>query len=154
VEEGDDLLNLFAGMLAIAEIEGHSLRARFVPVDLATAAEEIAEAHRPALEDEGIRLVIRSDPAEVLGDRMLLQRLIGNLLDNSLHHAAGATEVVLAVRTRGNSVVISVTDDGCGIPDHNLQRAFDPLVRLDPSRSTPGHGLGLSIVAAIASAHA
>lgn len=153
VEEGDDLLNLFSGMLAIAEIEGHTLRARFVPVDLALAAEEIAEAHRPALEDGGIRLVIRTDPAQVSGDRMLLQRLVGNLLDNALHHAAGANEVVLAVRTRGAVVVVSVTDDGCGIPENDMQRVFDPLVRLDPSRTKAGHGLGLSIVAAIASAH-
>lgn len=153
IGEGDRALDLFAGLLAIAEIDGRHIRNRFRPVDLAAAAAEIAEAHLPSLEDAGIALEIRTEPAQVLGDRPLLQRLIGNLLDNALVHASPATRVELSVAARDGKAVVRVSDDGPGIPESERSNVFERLVRLDAGRDAPGHGLGLSMVAAIAAAH-
>lgn len=152
--ESDDLLALFAGMLAIAEIDSKRIRNRFAPVDLSAAVVEIGEAYRPDFEDAGmVLLLLDVRPAWVSGDRHLLQRLVANLLDNVLRHAKGATTVELTVGNRNGMASVTVADDGPGVPLSEHERVFDRLVRLDSSRSTPGHGLGLSMVAAIASAH-
>lgn len=152
--EIDELLELFSGLLAVAEIDRQTLRQRFVPLDLASAVADIAEVHRASIEDAGKALSIHVQPAIVLGDRTLLQRLVGNLLDNVLNHAPSATRIDVTVARHGQTVVVQVADDGPGIPDAERERIFERLVRLDASRSSPGHGLGLSIVSAIASAHA
>lgn len=152
--EADDLLDLFAALLAVVEVDGKAIRHRFVPVDLAEAVREIAEAHRPALEDAGLKLHVSTISATIQGDRALLQRLVANLLDNALVHAFAGNSVTLTMRLEGgNTVVLRVEDDGPGVPPEYRQRIFDRLIRLDPSRSRPGHGLGLSMVATIASAH-
>jgi signal transduction histidine kinase len=152
--EADGLLELFSAILAIAEIDGRSVRARFVPVDLGEAADAIVEAHRAAFEDAGIALSISSEHGViVLGDKSLLQQLVGNLLDNILVHAPSSSHVEVSVRTAGDEAVVHVEDDGPGVPPSDLGRIFERLVRLDTSRSKPGHGLGLSIAAAITAAH-
>lgn len=154
LDEADALLELFAAILAIAEIDGRSARARFVPLDLGEATAAIAEAHRAAFEDVGISLEIQvAEDVEVSGDRSLLQQLVGNLLGNILVHAPGASRVALTVGSAGDEAFVRVEDDGPGIPPDQNARIFERLVRLEASRSTPGHGLGLSMAAAIAAAH-
>lgn len=153
MDESDALLDLFAGLLAVAEIDGRTLRNRFVAVDLSATAAEIAEAYGPAFEDAGMALVLDVRPVMVSGDRTLLHRLVANLLDNVLRHAASATRVALTVTQRDGKAMLRVTDDGPGIPASEHERVFERFVRLDTTRATPGHGLGLSLVAAIASAH-
>ncbi len=151
--EVDDMLDLFSGLLAVAEIDGRAMRARFVPIDLADAMLDIAEAHRPPMEDAGMELTFRAQPVIVIGDRTLLQRLVSNLLDNVLSHAPQARQVTLEVMQAGKEAIVRVGDDGPGITESDRTRVFEHLVRLDPARSKQGHGLGLSIVRAIASAH-
>lgn len=153
IGESEEILELFSSLLAIAEIDGQHVRSRFVAVDLTGAAVEIAEAHRPAFEDAGIALLLDMAPAWVLGDRSLLQQMIANLLDNALLHASSATGVELEVAARDGKALVRVSDDGPGIPASERERVFERLVRLDDSRATPGHGLGLSMVAAIAAVH-
>ncbi|WP_313958591.1 ATP-binding protein [Novosphingobium sp. 9] len=151
--EMDTMLELFAGMLALSELDGQAVRNRFEPVDLAKAVSDIAEAHRPAVEDSGRALDIEVSSAQVLGDRALLQRMVGNLLDNAMVHTPDRTIIEAAVCCENGQAVIRVTDNGPGVPQEHHARIFDRLVRLDRSRSSPGHGLGLSMVAAIATAH-
>ena len=151
--ESDELLHLLSSLLAIAEIDGKSIRSRFTAFDLTAAIVNIAEAHRASIEDAGMTLSIDDMPVRVLGDPALLQRLVGNLLDNILKHAGSATQVEIAIFIRDGGAVIRVADDGPGIPAGERKRVFERLVRLDISRSTPGHGLGLSMVTAIAAAH-
>jgi signal transduction histidine kinase len=154
VEDGDSILSLLNGVLAIAEIDGKAIRSRFTTVDLAVAARDIAEAHRPAIEDAGLSLDLDIGPAEVSGDKALLQRLIANILDNVLVHTPAGTRIMLSLRCDpGGDAVLTVSDTGPGIKSDDRKRIFDRHVRLDASRSKPGHGLGLSMVAAIAAAH-
>jgi signal transduction histidine kinase len=151
--ETDDLLALFASLLAIAELDSQNIRRRFVRLDLGDAVAEIAEAHRPTIEDAGLSLEVHAISAPIRGDRALLQRLVGNLLDNALVHAPPGTRIRVTVERQMQHVILWVADDGPGIPVEHHARVFERLVRLDTARSRPGHGLGLSMVAAIVSAH-
>ncbi|EZP70904.1 HAMP domain-containing sensor histidine kinase [Novosphingobium resinovorum] len=152
-DDTDELIGLFASLLAITEIDGKLVRKRFVPVDVADAVREIAEAHRPSLEDAGLRLELSIEPATVHGDKALIQRIVANLLDNALVHAHPGRSVSVTSLTEGRETVIRVADDGPGVPLKDQPRIFERLVRLDTNRGSPGHGLGLSMVQAIAAAH-
>lgn len=153
IRETDDLLDLFSALLAISEIEGQSVRSRFQPVDLGGAVEEIVEAYRPATDEAGMTIAVDASAISVLGDRKLLQRCLANLLDNALTHTPRGTHIRVAIRQDGDKAEILFADDGPGIPDAEHARMFRRLTRLDRSRSTPGHGLGLNMVAAIVGAH-
>lgn len=149
----EDALTLFSALLAISEVEGQSVRARFRPLDLGRAVDDLVAIYQPAIEDSGRTLRLDCRPVWVSGDRMLLQQAIGNLLDNALLHTPVRTAIRVRVEQTGDTAVIRVQDDGPGIPASQRQRVFQRLVRLDASRSAPGHGLGLSMVRAIARAH-
>lgn len=152
--EMDALLELFSGLLAISEVDAQGIRGRFVMLDFATAVTDIAEAHRPAIEDGGRFLTLDvGGPASVRGDRALLQRLVGHLLDNAQTHTPEGTRINVSLKRDAGRVELLVSDDGPGVPAIDRARIFDRLVRLDPARARPGHGLGLSMVSAIAAAH-
>jgi signal transduction histidine kinase len=89
----------------------------------------------------------------VNGDRALITQLIANLLDNAIRHTPAGTHIHLSVRQDGLLPVLSVTDDGPGIPEAELDNVLRPFYRLEASRTTEGSGLGLNLVAAIAKQH-
>jgi signal transduction histidine kinase len=151
--EMDDLLELFSSILAIAEIEGQTVRSRFVRVDMVEVAAEILDAYGPSFAQAGMSINHQLARAEVPGDRYLLQRLLSNLLDNILIHTPSGTVASVRIERRKGSVALIVADDGPGIALADQDRAFQQLTRLDASRSTPGHGLGLSMVSTIVKAH-
>ncbi|OJY68584.1 MAG: two-component sensor histidine kinase [Sphingobium sp. 66-54] len=153
IQDMDDLLGLFSSLLAISEIEGQSIRAGFKPVPLDEAVGEIADIYRPAMEDERRAFTVQTVPVIVRGDRRLLQNVVANLLDNALLHTPSGTPVCIGLQHGAEGAVLTVRDEGPGIPPAGHERAFRRLTRLDASRSTPGHGLGLSLVAAIVEAH-
>lgn len=151
--QADLVLDLFTGLLAISEVDGKAIRHRFGPVRLDEAVREICEAYGPSLESAGINLTLRADEVTVTGDKPLLQRAVSNLLDNLIAHAGpNVCAQVLAAR-QGDRALITISDDGPGVPADQRTRIFERLARLDPARSKPGHGLGLSLVASIAAAH-
>ena len=87
------------------------------------------------------------------GDRELLTQMLANLVENALRHCPHGTAIELSVQRHGDRVVATVADDGPGIPAEEREKVFQRLYRLDESRSTPGNGLGLSLVRAIADLH-
>ncbi|HYU13102.1 MAG TPA: sensor histidine kinase, partial [Stellaceae bacterium] len=92
----------------------------------------------------------------IRGDRHLLSQAVANLLDNALKYGApltGGGEIVIAVSRQAGHAVLEVRDRGPGIPEAERETVFDRFVRLEPSRSTPGNGLGLSLVRAVAHRH-
>ncbi len=153
LNEVDDLQGLLSGLLALAEIEGRSVRDRFVALDLVALVHELAEAYGPALEKAGMALSLDLESATVRGDRPLLLQALSNLMDNSLFHAGAGARIRISTRASGDSVRVVFGDDGPGVPPEDRDRIFKRFVRLDPSRTTAGHGLGLATVAAIVSAH-
>jgi len=143
----------FEALLRIAQIEAGARRARFAPVSLGPIIETIVEVYGdPAIEGrQRLSFDSADDVPPVAGDKELLTQLFANLVENSVRHGGKTISVKLAAE--GGACLVSVDDDGPGIPADERDKVFRRLYRLDKSRSTPGSGLGLSLVKAIADLH-
>lgn len=153
IEEADRLLATFNALLGIAEAESGTLHSKAAPLDLGEAVRAAAELYEPVAEEKGFELSIDAEPGVVIrGDRHLLSQLLANLFDNALKYAGGG-EIAVRVLRRAGRAVLEVADRGPGIAEKDRAAVFDRFVRLEPSRSTPGNGLGLSLVRAVARLH-
>jgi len=154
VERADDVLALFDAILRISEVEEGNLRKVFAPVDLSALATDLSETLSLLASDGGRFLDTTIDPGLIVtGDRELLAQAIINLVENALRHTPPGSRVKLCVRQAKGGVALEVSDNGQGIPEGDRSRVQQRFVRLEPARATPGHGLGLSLVRAIAEAH-
>lgn len=150
----DEVLRIFAAMLRLAEIEGGSVRARFAPVDLAAVVERVADAYRPDIESSGRSLEVGTlAAASVQGDSDLIAQAIANLLENAMRHTPQGTAISVRLQRDNGGVRLEVTDQGPGVPENERARVLKPFERLENNRPSPGAGLGLSIVNAIAQSH-
>jgi signal transduction histidine kinase len=150
----DAILGAFAALLRIAQIEAGARREAFRCVDLAELARTVVEAFAPSAEDEGGSLEVQAEsPLMVEGDQELLTQMLVNLVENAFRHAGPAAAVHVCCRKNGGATVLSVFDDGPGVPHGERERLFDRFHRLEASRSTPGSGLGLALVLAVAKLH-
>jgi signal transduction histidine kinase len=150
----DAILETFAALLRIAQIEGGARRAAFRSCDLAAIARTVTEAFAPSAEDacQTLGLVVAA-PVSVDGDADLLTQMLVNLVENALRHAGPNAAITVAVARHERSATLSVTDNGPGVPEPERERLFDRFYRLEQSRSTPGSGLGLALVSAVAKLH-
>jgi signal transduction histidine kinase len=154
VAEADGLLDTFSALLRIAQIEAGVRRSAFQPVDLSDVVRTVAEAYALVTEDSGRALRTEiADSVQVNGDRELLTQLFANLVENALHHTPPGTTVTLRLGFHPTGVVAEAADDGPGIPVGERAKVFRRFYRLERSRTTPGNGLGLSMVAAIVDLH-
>lgn len=153
IRDVDEVLDLLRALLGISEIEGFTVRKRFVPIDLASLAEDVIDGYRPVVESAGLAIEVDARSAEVLGDAPLLRRALANLIDNAILYTPPGSHILVRVRATVETAIMTVIDDGPGVPSGERENIFNRFVRLDSSRSTPGHGLGLNLVAAVASAH-
>jgi signal transduction histidine kinase len=154
IEQGDALLALFASILRIAEIESGTLTRGFMPTDVSVLATDMAESYAPALIDGGRVLTWTiADDILVIGDRTLLAQAIINLLDNAGRHTPPGTRIELALSCDAGFALLSIADDGPGVDNADYDRILQRFFRGEASRTTPGNGLGLSLVAAVAAAH-
>jgi len=155
VADVDRVMRMFNAMLRLAEIDSGARRSGFVRVDAAAVAAEVVEYYEPAAEQKGVVFSFESQgEAAVAGDPVLLAQAVSNLIDNSLKSVPehGAIRVEVGRRADG-AIEIAVADDGPGIPDADKPRVTERFYRGDASRGTPGVGLGLSIVDAVARLH-
>ena len=150
--EADQLIVTFNGLLRLARIEGTN-SAPMADVDLADVANDALELWQAVAEAADRVIVAWIVSARIAGDRDLLFQLISNLLDNAIKYTGAGGRIALGVREEGGAAVLSVRDDGPGIAADQHERVFDRLVRLESHRGTPGTGLGLSVVRAIAIRH-
>lgn len=150
----DNVLRMFSSVMRISRIEATERYSGFEPVNLAAIAQEVAELFEPAVQEAGgsIRVKVAGD-VEAVGDRDLLFDALSNLIDNAIKYAGDALEVIISVASAPALVVLSVTDNGPGIPAEDLPHVLRRFYRVEKWRSTPGHGLGLSLVAAVARIH-
>jgi signal transduction histidine kinase len=150
----DAILETFAALLRIAQIEGGARRAAFRSFDLSAVARTVVDAFAPSAEEAGQRLTLEAgDPVLVDGDRELLTQMLVNLVENGLRHGGGQARVRVRCGVQEGRPVLAVIDDGPGVPDAERERLFDRFYRLEASRSTPGSGLGLALVSAVAKLH-
>ncbi len=150
----DEILQMFAAVLRLSEIEGGQRSDHSPTLDLAALVARVLEIYRPVIEDSGRKLEVGEiAPGIVSGDKDLLFQLLSNLLENSIIHTPKGTVIAVNLRNQNDQARISIRDDGWGIPQQERDKVFQRFYRRDISRSSPGHGLGLSLVAAIADAH-
>jgi signal transduction histidine kinase len=155
VAQVDEILATFSALLRLAQLEGGAGRQAFRTVDLSELAQRLREAYEPVAEDQGKELTAEIAPnVLIVGDEELLTQLVSNLIENAFAHAPSSSPVVLRVGTREDRALLAVSDCGPGVPAHERQEVLRRFYRLDRSRSTPGAGLGLAMVQAIAQLHA
>jgi signal transduction histidine kinase len=150
----DSILETFAAILRIAQIEGGARRAAFRASDLSAIARTVVEAFAPSAEEARQTLTLSvPGPIPVDGDPELLIQMLVNLVENALRHAGPSARIEVVTAHREGAPILSVTDNGPGVPAEERERLFDRFYRLERSRSTPGSGLGLALVAAVAKLH-
>lgn len=152
LEEIDQLLGIVAALLRVRELGDHARRSRFAPVDLAKLAEDACELHRPTAEDRGIDLTCLIEAVEpVEGDASLLIEAMSNLIDNAMKFGPPRGRVTLSLAREGASAVVTVADDGPGVPRAERSLVTQRFYR--GRHDCEGAGLGLSLVKAIADLH-
>jgi signal transduction histidine kinase len=153
IRELDAVLDLLRALLGISEIEGFAVRKRFVLLDLGALADDVVDGYQPVVESAGLTIAAQTSPVTIEGDAALLRRSLANLIDNAILYTPPGTHILVRVQHEGDMAAMTVIDDGPGVPASERETIFNRFVRLDASRSTAGHGLGLNLVAAVAAAH-
>lgn len=155
VQETDRLIGTFNALLLIAEAEAGSVRETMRDFNLDGVIEGIGELYGPLAEEKQLRFEVRkfSQDAIVHGDRNLISQALANLLDNAIKYTPSGGAVTVGLENRGAGPVLVVADTGPGIPQGDRARVTERFVRLESSRNSPGTGLGLSLVAAVARLH-
>ncbi len=168
IEDADELIKTFNALLLIARLEAGSVDDTAEPIEVAQLAEDVAELYRPVAEEAGLRLRCRGDAGAVArANRQLVGQAIANMIDNAIKYAGSATagswrgevdsdgpaDIEVRVDADDTDVTVSVADRGPGIPEADRERVLKRFVRLEASRTRPGTGLGLSLVAAVARLH-
>jgi hypothetical protein len=152
--EIEQLIATFNALLLIAEAEAGMAREAMAPVDLREIVEGISELYGPVAEESGIALsAAPSGSAPVLGNRSLITQALANLVDNAIKYSGKDGKVSIAIDATPRGVALSVADNGVGIAPEDRARVLDRFVRLEASRHSPGTGLGLSLVVAVARLH-
>jgi signal transduction histidine kinase len=150
----DAVLRIFSSLTRIAQIETQARKSGFRGVNLVEIAGEVVELYDAAAEQDGTGLtVVGEREVLVTGDRDLIFDAIANLVDNAIKHGRAGGRVVVANEIIGGRPMVSIADDGPGIPAGQYEHVFKRFYRLEHSRYTPGNGLGLSLVAAVARLH-
>jgi len=154
----DGITAVFQALLRISEIEAGARRSAFTALDIGTLLTDLAELYGALAEERGLRLVFEaSRPLPVWGDRELIQQAVANLLDNAIKFSpSGGTVILRAALTPDGSpetLQVMVLDQGPGIPESEQARATERFYRGEAARHTPGFGLGLTLVRAVAGLH-
>ena len=155
IEDVDRVIAIFNALLRLVEIDTGARRAGFTTMDAAAVVADVCEFYRPLAESTGKIIDHRpSGPLRIKGDALLLAQAVANLIDNALKFIPIGGKVTLScVQLDDGSVLARVSDNGPGIPDVELPKVQQRFYRGDSSRSTPGVGLGLSLVASVARLH-
>jgi signal transduction histidine kinase len=158
LEESERLLDTFNALLSIARAEAGNAREGLVEADVSEILGEVAELYEPLVEEAGGTLTCEAAASlPVRADRQLLAQSFSNLIDNAMKYGTSGSDekvaIVMSGTREGGNAVIRISDQGPGIAAADRERVLDRFVRLDDSRSRPGNGLGLSLVASVVKLH-
>jgi signal transduction histidine kinase len=160
IEEADGLIRTFNALLLIARLEASTVADSMSEIDPATVVADVAELYQPVAEEAGRSLVLKAQTGlRVTANRQLLGQVVSNLVENAIKYgvssssATPSTQISLSVQGVPDGVTIVVADHGPGIQEADRERALKRFGRLEDSRTQPGTGLGLSLVAAVARLH-
>jgi signal transduction histidine kinase len=159
IDDADELIKTFNALLLIARLEARSIADSFEPFDLGSLVADVGELYEAVAEDAGVAFKLAA-PTRIMvrGNRQLIGQALANLIDNAMKYGVPtqdgrAPEITMALTASAAVIELSVADRGPGIPAGDRDRALRRFVRLDQSRTKPGTGLGLSLVAAVARLH-
>jgi two-component system heavy metal sensor histidine kinase CusS len=156
LEECEKLSRLIDRLLFLARAERPEGLIQREDLDLPLELEALLEFYEPAASERGIRMNVSVSEGVIAGaDRTLLQVAVGNLLENAIHHTSEGGVITLAARPLEDSLTVSVSDTGVGIPSDHLPHVFERFYRVDPAREHKegGAGLGLALVQTVARLH-
>lgn len=164
IEESDGLIRTFNALLMIARAEAGQSSESLTDFDAAEIARGVGELYEPLAEEKGLTLKVEAEtPAPMVGNRELVTQALANLVDNAIKYGrtaapadganGAAPDIVVGATGEGDKILLTVADRGPGIPESDRGRVTDRFVRLETSRTEPGSGLGLSLVAAVARLH-
>ncbi|HEX2760331.1 MAG TPA: HAMP domain-containing sensor histidine kinase, partial [Rhizomicrobium sp.] len=154
IAETDQLIGTFNALLLIAETDAGTTRAAMSALVLGEVAADVVELYEPLAEEKKVGLSLMPGPAVVIeGNRSLIAQALANLVDNAIKYTPSGGRIRIRSAVTGDGVELSVADSGPGIPEADRNRVVERFVRLEASRNSPGTGLGLSLVAAVAHFH-
>lgn len=160
ISESDQLIRIFSALLMISRVEAGSAAAKLSDLDLSAVALDAAELYEPVAEDVDVKLITDIDEnITINGNRELIGQTLSNLIDNAIKYASDENNprddasIWVRLKERDKMIVLSVSDNGPGIPDDKFDEVTKRFVRLDKSRNKPGTGLGLSLVDAVIRMH-
>jgi signal transduction histidine kinase len=154
IAETDQLIGTFNALLLIAETDAGTTRAAMSPLELGAVAADVVELYEPLAEEKKVSLaLIPGGPVAIEGNRSLIAQALANLVDNAIKYTPAGGKVRIRTLVTPENIDLSVADSGPGIPLADRSRVTERFVRLEASRNSPGTGLGLSLVAAVAHFH-
>lgn len=163
IEDADELIKTFNALLLIARLEAGSIEATAETFDLSALVRDVAELYEPVAEEAGLSITCRAERETIVrANRHLVGQAVANLIDNAIKYGSPSRPGGAHRNNDGISIVldadeatarVAVGDRGPGIPIADRERVLKRFVRLEASRTRPGTGLGLSLVAAVARLH-
>ena len=154
MRETDQIITTFNALLLIAEADSGVMRGAMARIDLVPIADDMAELYAPLAEENGVTLEIKPAGATVIeGNRSLISQALANLIDNAIKYTPKGGHIAVSTTMTPQGADLTVADTGPGIPPSQRAHVIERFVRLETSRNSPGTGLGLSLVAAVARLH-
>jgi hypothetical protein len=154
IAETDQLIATFNALLLIAETDAGTTRAAMSTLDLGSVAADVVELYEPLAEERMVSLALMPSAGIVIeGNRSLIAQAVANLVDNAIKYTPPGGKVRIRTANTDTGMELSVADSGPGIPAADRPRVTERFVRLEASRNSPGTGLGLSLVVAVAHFH-
>ena len=154
IADTDQLIATFNALLLIAETDAGAARGAMSPLDLASVAGDVSELYEPLAEEKSVTLTLTTASVPAIeGNRSLVAQALANLVDNAIKYTPAGGRVAVSIAQSFAGIDLCVADSGPGIPAEDRARVVERFVRLEASRNSPGTGLGLSLVAAVAHFH-
>ncbi|MFK5892176.1 MAG: HAMP domain-containing sensor histidine kinase [Pseudomonadota bacterium] len=154
IDEADTLLSAFNAILRISKLESGAAKSNFTDLSLNKLIEDVVEFYEPLANDQQLQITMQlNSQAIIYGDRDMLFQAIANILDNSIKYSNNAGKIDISIIKENTNVILHIADNGHGIPEHERENVFERFFQLSKHRGSQGHGLGLSLVAAITKLH-
>lgn len=154
LENSEQILDLLNAIMDVAEAESQTLKIKMKEIQLSTLIDRLADFFQIAAEDKNIKIYISvSNDITISGDEIRLQQAFSNIIDNAIKYSPSGTSIGIQAIAQDGKVIITFSDQGIGIDESDVDKIWERLYRADKSRSTPGIGIGLSLVKAIINVH-
>jgi len=149
----DGILDTFNALLRISRLETEQRRDRFEKISLRRLLEDVVEFYEPVAEQKNISIQVSLEEVTFTGDKNLLFQAYANILDNAIKYTPEGGSIALLLTTLDGKIQVSITDSGAGVEESEKEQIFKRFYRCQKSRTAPGSGLGLSVVAAVIDLH-